>query len=146
MSLNTSWVELNCPSVVGPGLCLCCMFISLTVMFVGPLPLCKCFVLICIDLKSLPAIVVSHPNCLPSSCTSSPVFPHQGSQWFREDTLGRSCCECVSACLYRCVCVCEMLSAAMSLINPGQIKLGQGTVDSEQEKHKQLMITVCCKN
>lgn len=43
------------------------------------------FALIWIDLKSLPAIVVSHPHCLLSSRPSSPLFPHQGSQELRED-------------------------------------------------------------
>lgn len=63
---------------------------------------CFCLALIYVDLKSLPAIVVTHPRCLPSSRPSSPLFPHQGSQ--RGYTVGWSAglrmCLCASVCVH----------------------------------------------
>lgn len=58
-----------------PWHCLCYVFTSSVGMFVESFLPCRwCFSFISINLKLLPAIVVSHPYCLLSSCQSSPFF------------------------------------------------------------------------
>lgn len=61
--------------------------------------------LICIDLKSLPAIVVSRPHCLLSSRPSIPLVPHQGSQRLREDTQEGGSAVSVYVTVCYCMCV-----------------------------------------